>query len=63
MNVEKNWFQVNFHKTKKDYWYYFIKGLLAIIDGLVSVFSFGSIWSSFEYEYTKNNLFKEKIKK
>ncbi len=43
------------HKSGKNYWYFFVKGWLSILDGLVSILTFGRIWSSFEYIYKKRH--------
>jgi hypothetical protein len=32
--------------------YFFIKGWIKILDGLVSIFTLGFYWSQFEYEFS-----------
>jgi len=60
MYRKKNWIQINFHISKrKDISYQFIRGFLALIDGIIGIISFGLIWSSFEYEHCKRKLFKD----
>jgi hypothetical protein len=42
-------------KTKGRYLYFFIKGWLSVLDGLVQIVTIGRYWTSFEYKYTLKN--------
>lgn len=59
----KNWIQLRINKTKKDYWFKLVSGLLSIVDGLVTILSIGTLWGSFQYEHMMKSIIKDaKIK-
>ncbi len=40
--------------------YFFIKGFIKLVDGLICILSFGFLWSDFEYRFTKYQMFNKK---